>query len=554
MDAVNLYRSINKTNKKVFLAAIILFTAVSMTISLSVYTLYLQKSEYQLRNIKKAEKMVTNIVREMMLNRIDKVIKDIQIVSSLNTARYYFDSKQDVFRQEFQKDLSSISEISKEYDQLRFIDKNGIEKVRINYEYGSVINVADEKLQDKSDRYYFKDTISLGKNEVYLSPLDLNIEGGMIEIPFKPMLRIGTPVFDTSGKKQGAVIINYSAKDMMNRIDKLSENAYGNAMLTNKKGYWLKSNLKEDEWGFMLPERDSRTFSNDYPNEWIRMSANDSGQFITENGVFTYTTIYPLRAGLISSSGTTGLLSKNNSEIVSGNEYYWKYIQHIPKEKLSVIKKANTYDRISTFIVIYLLSIIPGFLLAYFYAKNKMLRSMLAIGERYDYLTRLPNRNSFYEILDKSFGYCSNYHKSLSVMFIDINNLKNINHQYGSGTTNTLIYKYSEMFSKCLKNSGTLAKLKSTDFGVIMTDVKSIDEIKEIAECFIKSIEKGIVINGREVKAGINIGIATFPEDAFEKSDLINKAKASLKVSKELGINRVAVFDTSLISVEDELK
>ncbi len=40
------------------------------------------------------------------------------------------------------------------------------------------------------------------KGEIFISPLDLNIEQGKIEQPLKPMLRLGTLIFDSSDKKK----------------------------------------------------------------------------------------------------------------------------------------------------------------------------------------------------------------------------------------------------------------------------------------------------------------------------------------------------------------
>ena len=43
---------------------------------------------------------------------------------------------------------------------------------------------------------------------VFVSPLDLNIERGEIEVPYKPVIRYATPVFDKENKAKGIVITN----------------------------------------------------------------------------------------------------------------------------------------------------------------------------------------------------------------------------------------------------------------------------------------------------------------------------------------------------------
>ncbi|MFW9878101.1 MAG: PAS domain-containing sensor histidine kinase, partial [Candidatus Thorarchaeota archaeon] len=95
------------------------------------------------------------------------------------------------------------------YDQVRILDKNGKETVRVNFNDGKPEPVPKEKLQFKAQRYYFYEASGLSKNEVFVSQFDLNIEEGRIEIPYKPMVRFVTPVFDSSGKKQGLLVLNY---------------------------------------------------------------------------------------------------------------------------------------------------------------------------------------------------------------------------------------------------------------------------------------------------------------------------------------------------------
>ena len=88
------------------------------------------------------------------------------------------------------QDLSLFSRGSRLYDQIRIIDGSGMETVRVNLSKDGVpVIVPDEDLQNKGKRYYFRDSIGLNEAEVFISPFDLNIEHGEVEIPYKPMIR-----------------------------------------------------------------------------------------------------------------------------------------------------------------------------------------------------------------------------------------------------------------------------------------------------------------------------------------------------------------------------
>ncbi len=182
----------------------------------------------------------------------------------------------------------------------------------------------EDKLQNKANRYYFKDSVNLDKGEVYISPFDLNIEGGVIEKPLKPMIRFITPVFDSKGQRTGFLVFNYLGKEIIDRIKMASAGAMDQPMLLNSEGYWLKGPNPEDEWGFMYEEGQDRKFSKLFPNGWKRISNADSGQFQNEDGLFTFTTINLIAGALTTSTGVEG--------------YKWIFVSHIPPKLFNAIR------------------------------------------------------------------------------------------------------------------------------------------------------------------------------------------------------------------------
>ena len=125
------------------------------------------------------------------------------------------------------------------YDQIRFIDVTGMERVRVNYNYGDPVIVDEADLQNKSDRYYFTETIKLTDGEIFASPLDLNVENGVIEEPYKPMIRFATPIYCDVGELKGIVVANYLGENMIELIDLTIADTKIFTLL-NDEGYWRK--------------------------------------------------------------------------------------------------------------------------------------------------------------------------------------------------------------------------------------------------------------------------------------------------------------------------
>ncbi|MES2369951.1 MAG: PAS domain S-box protein [Pseudomonadota bacterium] len=182
------------------------------------------------------------------------------------------------------------------YDQIRFLDENGREIVRVNWNNGHPESVPPEKLQDKSSRYYVRETLALGRGEIYVSPLDLNIEHGALEQPLKPMMRFGTPTFDRQGHRHGIIILNYLGDNFLGHLRKISstEHAASQLWLLNAAGYWILGPNAEDEWGFILPGRTNKRLAIRDPQAWKTINGTArEGQFLTDQGLYTYATTTP---------------------------------------------------------------------------------------------------------------------------------------------------------------------------------------------------------------------------------------------------------------------
>jgi PAS domain S-box-containing protein len=220
------------------------------------------------------------------------------------------------------------------YDQVRFIDAKGMEQIRINYNDGDPGIVPAEQLQFKGKRYYFKDTFKLQQGEVFISPFDLNIEQGVIEEPRKPMIRFAAPVFNSHGQKYGIVILNYLGGEILRDIKELMGHTLGRLALLDQAGYWLLGSGRNEEWGFMYSDKTDVSFARHFPEAWNAIRQSDSGLFYKNGGMYIFDTIYPLKEGLKSSSGSREAYQES-AKSLSAHEYYWKIVSHLPRNELN---------------------------------------------------------------------------------------------------------------------------------------------------------------------------------------------------------------------------
>lgn len=126
--------------------------------------------------------------------------------------------------------------------QVRYIDSLGQEQIRVERLNDDTVRVSDETMQNKSKRDYFKHASANNEGDIYISSIDLNLEHGKIEIPYKPIVRFALPVF-SEGKRSGIVVVNILMPHILQE-------------LTHSSSFFL---YLYDEEGYLLVSNDNRT-------------------------------------------------------------------------------------------------------------------------------------------------------------------------------------------------------------------------------------------------------------------------------------------------------
>jgi hypothetical protein len=294
-------------------------------------------------SIDKQLRIVTKQVQERSRIKVGKaqLVQDLRVVntdllfiSKLPILRDYIDSNDSLLRAEVEKLFLVFARETRRYDQIRYIDFAGQENIRIDFNAGNPVIVASENLQNKAKRYYFTDTIKLERNAIFVSPLDLNFENKKLEIPLKPMIRYATPIFDSSGRKCGIIILNYLGKELLQNFrTAVQDDNPQSSMLLTSDGFWLKGAKADDEWGFML-NNNELTFGNRFPEAWRTVATVEQGALLTREGLFVYSTVYPLQQDGHPFSNSD---APNNFEVgkIKEEGYRWKIVSFIPNALIS---------------------------------------------------------------------------------------------------------------------------------------------------------------------------------------------------------------------------
>ncbi len=220
---------------------------------------------------------------------ISGVVTELHYLADSRAVRSYCAGGGEEERHALQSELETFARHIKRYQQLRWLDLQGRERVRIDYQDGTATVVAPPQLQDKSQRYYFREAMALPPGTVYVSPMDLNVENGVVELPHRPMLRVATPTADATGARNGLLILNYETRGLLEHFSSLGEGEAVTLQLINSDGFWLYHPDRKRSFAFMFNREQG--FKQEFASEWQTMVERGHGQMHTQNGLFTFASL-----------------------------------------------------------------------------------------------------------------------------------------------------------------------------------------------------------------------------------------------------------------------
>ncbi len=324
---------------------LISFFCLVIVINFTVDTLYeknllREKQQHQLRmSLQSLQRDVSGIIRAL------------RYLSSNESLRQYFAERTTALRVRAEDDLANFAHHMDRYDQIRWLDLRGYERLRIDHRDGTTRVVPGNEMQDKSNRYYYKEAIVLPPGEVFVSPLDLNVEHGKLELPHRPMLRFAMPTRDATGKTDGLLVLNYQASILLQNFAATLLNPENELALLNAEGYWLYSSSGEPTWGFML-DRDERLVKRD-AQAWREIAGQSSGHVETSRGLYSFTSFdvaaFSKRvdaAGLHDSDVGTSLAPLNPERLI--------LVIHSPRGKLNALN----FEHLNHYVLLLVLSFV----------------------------------------------------------------------------------------------------------------------------------------------------------------------------------------------------
>lgn len=304
------------------------------------------------KNTDKKAVEIFEIKTQTILKPAIKDIDNIVLALSTNKAVSEFTSIENSHEEEeLEQIFLTMADSYENIMQVRLLSKEGKEIIRVdrNKENSQSFLVGKDNLQDKSDRDYFQEVSKMEKQTIWHSKMNLNIENGKVEIPYKPTMRIAMPLFK-DGNFTSMVIINVLLNDLFASISKSS--AFEHYIIDKDNNYILHP---DNQFSFNKYKDIKRDLKDDFPNG------------LNTNGIYTY---------------SLGNILNNNDNAVF------------------ILKIKDSYEdnlinlKIKTAVLVLILTMILSFILAMFISK-KPIKLQTALLKAHNKL------NEFASIIDR---------------------------------------------------------------------------------------------------------------------------------------------------------
>ena len=170
----------------------------------------------------------------------------------------------------------------------------------------------------------------------------------------------------------------------------------------------------------------------------------------------------------------------------------------------------------------------------------------LARMAHYDPLTGLPNRTLLQGRLKRAMARADRGQTLLAVMFLDLDQFKEINDSLGHATGDAVLKEAALRLESCLRLTDTVARLGGDEFTIVLEDVRSVDEISRVAGKLLGAIAARAEVAGHELHLSTSIGVTVYPTDDHDADTLLRNADLAMYHAKQEGRNNVQFFSRDM--------
>jgi len=152
-----------------------------------------------------------------------------------------------------------------------------------------------------------------------------------------------------------------------------------------------------------------------------------------------------------------------------------------------------------------------------------------------DYLTDVPNRALFDDLLRVGLARARRDNTRLAVISLDLDHFKDINDSHGHAVGDQVLAAVASRLLGAMRKSDTIARLGGDEFAVLCPVIDSAQDVVAIAEKILATTQHPIAIDGVKIAVALSIGAALFPDHGETVVELLRSADTAMYGAKRAG-------------------
>ncbi|MEZ5145067.1 MAG: EAL domain-containing protein [Acidimicrobiales bacterium] len=162
------------------------------------------------------------------------------------------------------------------------------------------------------------------------------------------------------------------------------------------------------------------------------------------------------------------------------------------------------------------------------------------------HLTGLPNRRSLIDVLDAALRQARDTGSQLAVMFVDLDRFKMVNDSYGHAAGDSLLLRFGNRLRNLVRPGDYVGHFGADEFVVVLEDVNDVEDVRFVAHRLDLALSEPFAFEEGEIFLSASIGVALSDAGDLCSDALLQRADAAMYRAKELGRNRLEIFDDAM--------
>jgi diguanylate cyclase (GGDEF)-like protein len=193
--------------------------------------------------------------------------------------------------------------------------------------------------------------------------------------------------------------------------------------------------------------------------------------------------------------------------------------------------------------------------------QQRLAHQRLTLQAHCDSLTGLANREQLRARLTQALQLSQDSPRRSALLCIDLDDFKRVNDSLGHSVGDGVLVLVTQRLQSVVRRSDLVARLGGDEFAVLLDDVRSDEEVDQLAQRLLQCLNAHGEVAGRAVSIGASLGVAHIPEHGQTIDEVLGNADLALYAAKEAGRGRCVYFapwlgarNRRLVSIELALR